>query len=211
METRKITIISTKNQSKKVIMSSATTLAELKEDLRQHDIDFTDMTFFEGTSKVELKTDNSVLPHDVPWKGTTTNELVFMLTNTNKKIASGADRSAVYSTIKSMGLAGICKDTYGKNFTQCTTAQLEELINKYDAIKEVSLKPVENSNEVVDINARMALAKVVNILGEQLYLTENERESILSYINVEEELPEYAESNSSYTDDEINAMFSEMI
>lgn len=89
METRKITIVSTKDQTKKVIMSSATTLAELKADLRANGIDYEGMTFFEGTSKVELKNNASVLPHDVPWKGTTTNELVFMLTNTNKKIRSG--------------------------------------------------------------------------------------------------------------------------
>lgn len=55
METRKITIVSTKSQSKKVIMSSATTLAELKSDLRQNGIDYEGMSFFEGTSKVELK------------------------------------------------------------------------------------------------------------------------------------------------------------
>ena len=89
MENRKITVVSTKDQSKKVIMSSATTLAELKSDLRQNGIDYEGMTFFEGTSKTELKHDTSVLPHDVPWKGTITNELVFMLTNTNKKIKSG--------------------------------------------------------------------------------------------------------------------------
>ena len=84
MEARKITIVQTKNQKKSVIMSAATTLAELKRDLRDNGIDYVGMTFFEGTSKVELKTDDAVLPHDVPYKGTITNELVFMLTNTNK-------------------------------------------------------------------------------------------------------------------------------
>ena len=89
MEARKITVVSTRNQKKSVIMSAATTLAELKADLRQNGIDYEGMTFYEGTSKIELKDDNSVLPHDVPYKGQTTNELVFMLTNTNKKIKSG--------------------------------------------------------------------------------------------------------------------------
>ena len=89
MQERKITVVSTRNQKKSVIMSAATTLAELKADLRQNGIDYTGMTFYEGTSKVELKDDASVLPHDVPYKGQTTNELVFMLTNTNKKIRSG--------------------------------------------------------------------------------------------------------------------------
>lgn len=89
MESRKITIVETKNQRKSTIMSAATTLAELKNDLRANGIDYSGMTFFEGISKVELKNDASVLPHDVPYKGTITNELVFMLTSTNKKIRSG--------------------------------------------------------------------------------------------------------------------------
>ena len=101
MDARKITVVQTKNQKKSVIMSAATTLAELKSDLRANGIDYDGMTFFEGTSKVELKNDASVLPHDVPYKGTVTNELVFMLTNTNKKIRSGAaimSRAEAYST-----------------------------------------------------------------------------------------------------------------
>ena len=102
MQSRKITVVQTKNQKKSVIMSAATTLAELKNDLRANGIDYDGMTFFEGTSKIELKNDASVLPHDVPYKGTVTNELVFMLTNTNKKIRSGAatmSRAEAYSTI----------------------------------------------------------------------------------------------------------------
>ena len=55
MEARRITVVSTKNQTKKVIMSSAETLAELKADLRQNGIDYSGMTFYEGLSKTELK------------------------------------------------------------------------------------------------------------------------------------------------------------
>ena len=69
MEARKITVVSTRNQKKSVIMSAATTLAELKADLRQNGIDYDGMTFYEGTSRVELKDDASALPHDVPYKG----------------------------------------------------------------------------------------------------------------------------------------------
>ena len=57
MEARKITVVQTKNQKKSVIMSAATTLGELKADLRSNGIDYDGMTFFEGTSKTELKTD----------------------------------------------------------------------------------------------------------------------------------------------------------
>lgn len=144
MDVRKITVVQTKNQKKSVIMSAATTLAELKSDLRANGIDYEDMTFFEGTSKVELKDDASVLPHDVPWKGTTTNELVFMLTNTNKKIRSGAvamSRAEAYNAIKSMGLQDACVKKFGKNFTMCKTADLIALVQSNGASKPAPAAP----------------------------------------------------------------------
>lgn len=144
MEARKITVVQTKNQKKSVIMSAATTLAELKSDLRANGIDYDGMTFFEGTSKVELKNDASVLPHDVPYKGTVTNELVFMLTNTNKKIRSGAatmSRAEVYSAIKSMGLQDACVKKFGKNFTMCKTTDLIALVQSNGAAKPAPVAP----------------------------------------------------------------------
>lgn len=144
MEARKITVVQTKNQKKSVIMSAATTLAELKSDLRANGIDYDGMTFFEGTSKVELKNDASVLPHDVPYKGTVTNELVFMLTNTNKKIRSGAtnmSRMEAYNAIKSMGLQNACVKKFGKNFTMCKTADLIALIQSNGAAKPAPAAP----------------------------------------------------------------------
>lgn len=144
MDVRKITVVQTKNQKKSVIMSAATTLAELKSDLRANGIDCGGMTFFEGTSKVELKNDASVLPHDVPWKGTTTNELVFMLTNTNKKIRSGAvamSRAEAYNAIKSMGLQDACVKKFGKNFTMCKTADLIALVQSNGASKPAPAAP----------------------------------------------------------------------
>ena len=145
METRKITVVQTKNQKKSVIMSAATTLAELKSDLKANGIDYVGMTFFEGTSKVELKNDASVLPHDVPYKGTVTNELVFMLTNTNKKIRSGGattmSRAEAYSAIKSMGLQDACVKKFGKNFTMCKTIDLITLVQSNGAAKPAPVAP----------------------------------------------------------------------
>lgn len=130
METRKITVVSTKNQRKSVINSAATTLGQLKSDLNAAGIDYSEMTFYEGTAKVELKTDESVLPSNVPYKGQVTNELVIMLTNTNKKIRSGADlsRTEAYAKIKELGLQSVCIAAYGKNFTMCKTTELNNLI-----------------------------------------------------------------------------------
>lgn len=136
MEPRKITIIQTREQKKSVIMSEATTLEELKRDLRLNNIDYTDMAFYEGVSKIELKSDDSILPQNVPYKGIITNELVFMLTNTNKKIKSGMamctsmTRSEAYTKIKQMNLQKKCVEKYGKNYTQCKTEDLVKIIKE---------------------------------------------------------------------------------
>lgn len=228
MEARKITVVQTKNQKKSVIMSAATTLAELKNDLRANGIDYSGMTFFEGTSKVELKNDASVLPHDVPYKGTITNELVFMLTNTNKKIRSGAvamSRTEAYSAIKSMGLQDACVKKFGKNFTMCKTADLIALIQSNSASKPAPVNtpeasapvaPMNNGGECVDTVARAAISKLVEILENNGTIEDCEKEEVLDILGgavavsaapSEEYKPKSA---SPYSDDEIDDMFEGM-
>ena len=214
MESRKITIVQTKNQRKSVIMSAATTLAELKSDLRANNIDYNGMTFFEGTSKVELKNDASVLPHDVPYKGTVTNELVFMLTNTNKKIRSGAtnmSRMEAYNAIKSMGLQDACVKKFGKNFTMCKTADLIALVQSNSTSKPASktktkaetkkeekveapvntpevsapVAPASNGSEYVDTIARAAISKLVEILMGNGTIGYHEEEEVLGILGGE--------------------------
>lgn len=211
MEARKITVVSTKNQKKSVIMSAATTLAELKADLRQNNIDYDGMTFYEGTSKTELKTDASVLPHDVPYKGTTTNELVFMLTNTNKKIRSGAmSRAEAYAAIKANNLQAECVKKFGKNFTMCKTADLISLVEKAgkkaapaSAPKAKAEKPAptpvkedkveetpicadaptpEAPTEVVDTKARAAISRLAEMLYDNDSIESDEKDEILDIL-----------------------------
>ena len=139
MEARKILFVMNSSSSQQSIMSEAETLGALKADMRAAGINYDNMTFFEGRTRTELKDDASVLPTNVPVaaKGTTpastTNDLVFMLTTANKKIKSGAvdskDRRPIaYAQIKQLGLQDACKAKYGKNFTQCSTPDLEALI-----------------------------------------------------------------------------------
>lgn len=236
MEARKITVVQTKNQKKSVIMSAATTLAELKSDLRANGIDYDGMTFFEGTSKVELKNDASVLPHDVPYKGTITNELVFMLTNTNKKIRSGAvamSRTEAYSAIKSMGLQDACVKKFGKNFTMCKTADLIALVQSNSAAKptpaapkaeakkeetpvNTPVAPASNGGECVDIVARAAISRLVEILEENGTIEDYEKEEVIGILGGKAELNEAPsrecepELAPSYSDDEIDDMFAGM-
>ena len=232
MEARKITVVQTKNQKKSVIISAATTLAELKSDLRANGIDYDGMTFFEGTSKVELKNDASVLPHDVPYKGTITNELVFMLTNTNKKIRSGAttmSRAEAYSAIKSMGLQDACVKKFGKNFTMCKTADLIALVQSNGALKPAPATPkaeakvegkveapASHDGECVDTVARAAISKLVEILENNGTIEEYEKEEVLGILGSEVAVSaapseEYKpKSASPYSDDEIDDMFAGM-
>ena len=227
MEARKITIVSTKTQKKSVIMSGAETLGELKNDLRNAGIDFEDMTFYEGTSKTELKTNESVLPKDVPYTNRTTgetintNELVFMLTNTNKKIRSGAmTRKEAYDVIRKQGLQVACLKEYGKNFTVCSTNALIALIEA-NTPKKRSVKKTSKSKEkvapietlkVVDVQAREAIRTLANILNNNGDLYNDEVEAVLRNLN--SDLTPVAQENynpdsaSPYSDNEIDAMFS---
>jgi hypothetical protein len=215
MEARKITVVQTKNQKKSVIMSAATTLAELKSDLRANGIDYGGMTFFEGTSKVELKNDASVLPHDVPYKGIVTNELVFMLTNTNKKIRSGAmSRMEAYAEIKRRGLQDACLKKFGKNFTMCKTADLIALVQSNGASKPAPVAPASNGGECVDTVARAAISKLVEILEDNGTIEYYEKDEVLDILGGAVEVAPSEEykpkSASPYSDDEINDMFEGM-
>lgn len=215
MEARKITVVQTKNQKKSVIMSTATTLAELKSDLRANGIDYDGMTFFEGTSKVELKNDASVLPHDVPYKGIVTNELVFMLTNTNKKIRSGAmSRMETYAEIKRRGLQDACLKKFGKNFTICKTADLIALVQSNGASKPAPVAPASNGGECVDTVARAAISKLVKILEDNGTIEYYEKDEVLDILGGAVEVAPSEEykpkSASPYSDDEINDMFEGM-
>ena len=225
MEARKITIVSTRNQKKSVIMSAATTLAELKADLRQNGIDYDGMTFYEGTSKVELRDDASVLPHDVPYKGQLTNELVFMLTNTNKKIRSGAamSRADAYAAIKAKGLQEECVKRFGKNFTMCKTADLVALVNEKSASKPAPSTPAKKEKvaetkkeeakeqavtaEYVDTKARAALSRLLTILTDNGALGDDEAEEIEDILGGDASEDYGPSSASSYSDDEIDRMF----
>lgn len=132
MEARKVTIINSKTQSQKVIQDSkATTLGELKKEMRERGIDYTGMTFFEGHMRAELKDDAAPLPANIPYKGQVVNDLTFMLTAPEKKVRSGAmSRAEAYAEIKKRHLQSVCVDKFGKNFTQCSTADLISLFEK---------------------------------------------------------------------------------
>ena len=196
MEARNITIVSTQNQNKYVVNTDATTLGELKAALRQQGIGYDGMTFYEGLSHTELLTDESVLPHDVPYKGDTTNELVFMLTVPNKKIRSGAvpeARQALYDTIKELGIEGVCITVYGRNFTQCKNSELMAIIEEAEAARE-GTEPEGNVAKALDL--------LVSILEDDLTISNAQAEQVRAALT-----GEVAEPKAPYSDEELSDMF----
>lgn len=144
---REILIANTKTQKRSKITSSAMTLGELKADLRAKGIDYTDMTFTEGISKTQLLDDATQLPQNVMYKGQPTNNLVILLTNTKKKIASGAiNRKEAYTLIKEAGLQEAVKTKFGKNFTQVSTEDLIHTLME-NGVKIYDTTPKEVSKE----------------------------------------------------------------
>lgn len=134
---RKVTIINNKTQSQKVIQAStATTLGELKREMREAGIEYEGMTFFEGHLRAELKDDASILPTNIPYKGQVVNDLTFLLTAPEKKIKSGAmSRAEAYNAIKARGLQDECVKRFGKNFTMCKTQDLIDLLKEEKVVE----------------------------------------------------------------------------
>ena len=176
METRKVTIINSKTQSQKVIQDSkATTLGELKQEMRERGIDYAGMTFFEGHMRAELKDDAAPLPTNIPYKGQVVNDLTFMLTTPEKKVKSGAmSRAEAYAEIKKRGLQSACVDEFGKNFTQCSTVDLISLIKK----NSTKVAPAPKAEKPIEVEAPVApeapitegnTSKALAILTEALY------------------------------------------
>lgn len=185
MEFRKVTIINNKTQSQKVIQASAaTTLGELKREMREAGIEYEGMTFFEGHLRAELKDDASILPTNIPYKGQVVNDLTFLLTAPEKKIKSGAmSRAEAYNAIKARGLQDECVKRFGKNFTMCKTQDLidllgegapvkeekKETVKEKPAKKEVAKEPVKEEKPEVTATSEGNPAGALEILLEDLY------------------------------------------
>lgn len=151
METRKIIVINSKTQSQKVIENStATTLGELKAEMRQLGIDYNGMAFMEGHIRAELKDDASILPTNIPYKGQVVNDLTFLLTAPEKKIKSGAmSRAELIAEAKRLG--------FPSNPTQAKSSVLQDFIEgktmkAAPVKKEKELKKVEKSEKSAGVD-----------------------------------------------------------
>ena len=212
---RKITVLVESTQSKHVLQSNATTLGELKDELRDKNISFNpDDVFKEGLSKTVLTTDESILPSNIPWRGEVTNDLIFMITAPQKKIKSGVmTRLEVYAEVKRLNLQDTISKKMGKNFTQCSTATLLTFIDEASknscetktpapVAKEKKVKS-NPTPEVVESVTFCALKELIAMMVNEGVLSEANANNILGVASGRPALP--IEKEESY--DELAVQF----
>ena len=163
MEQRKIIIVDSSSNRKVTVNTDATTFGELKRAARAAGINYEGKDWLEGLTKTSPVSDDSLLPVNVNYKGTVTNNLVYMLTNTNKRIRSGMNRQEAYAEIKKLGLADGVKKKFGRNFTQVGTNDLIDFINKNG--KKGTSAPA-NKSKVEDLRKEMEAPKAATTTGE---------------------------------------------
>ena len=158
MEKRKITIVDSQTNSKVEVMTDATTFGELKAAVKNAGINIEDKDWLEGITKTSPRSDESVLPtnvHYVPKRGENagreivTNNLVYMLTNVEKKIKSGVDRKEVYTMIKELNFQDAIKEHFGRNYTQVSTENLISFLEATKSKKSAPKKEVKPKSSAV--------------------------------------------------------------
>lgn len=216
---RKVTVLVESTQSKVVFESNATTLGELKNELRERQVRYdSDCVFKEAASKTILTSDESILPSNIPWKGQVTNDLVFMITAPQKKIRSGAmDRKEAYARVKELGLQGRIQELEGKNFTQCSTAILISYIENEEkkAVKKTPKhtpapiakeKVVKADAYTMPASGKEMMSNLRNLLDEMVskgVLMQHDADNIWGVANGQPALP--VEREQSY--DELAEQF----
>ena len=150
---RNITVYEKEAQKKTVFENvDVNTLADIKTLLDNKHINYYNMEFLEGVSKVRLMVDDSVLPSNIPYKGSVTNDLVILMTLKNEKISSGAQtRQDLYDFIKSNHLEEAIKEEFGKNFTNVSTLDLINFAADHACVKEEPEKSLtEKAKEIIE-------------------------------------------------------------
>lgn len=211
---RTVTVYDQNTQEKTVIENVvANTLGELKEILRANHINLTDMDIREGISRVDLKSDSAVLPHDTPYKGSTTNDLMILLTKTNKKVSSGAmGRSEAVQFIKDNNLQDEIRETFKKNWTNVSTAELVAFVEKKgEKPCEKPCEKAEAPKEECNYGSALveAFKTLVDILYEEDLLDSDQKAEVLRALKSESKAFAAKEDNG-FSDDEIYSALRDM-
>lgn len=218
MEQRKITIANTSDQTKKVVMTNATTLGELKAALDEANINYQGLDFIEALTKTHMRSDDSVLPHDVPWNHTTTNELVFLLTVPNHKIKSGT-RNDVYDMIENCDdselLQAAIYNHFNRAYTMVTTPDLEDFVHDWNNLHN-SAADDESQHLTVDERISVLEKKVaclyegmmetIDVLRDECIDTSEIESAIAKNVAPEDKTVYSAGMSAAQIDDLVNSV-----
>lgn len=149
---RKIIIVDSASNKQVTISTDAEKFGDLKAAVCAAGISIEGKDWLEGLTKTQPVSDDSVLPSNVNYKGKVTNDLVYMLTNTNKRTKSGAmSRADAYAAIKKNNWGTDVKAKFGKNYTNCTTDQLVGFVSEKQTANTSVNTPVECEHTVKNV------------------------------------------------------------
>lgn len=167
---RQITIYESALNGKITVLNDVecSTLGELKELLRQKDINYTGMEFIEGVTNTKLLSDESRLPENIPFKGKVTNNVFINILKKESKISSGID----YESLSRKDLLAIAKEyaqdileEFGKNFTQVKSIDLIHFLEDEDIENEEKCDCDHNDLEYEEIPLVEAVVTMIHTLG----------------------------------------------
>lgn len=170
---RQVTIYESALNGKITVLNDVevSTLGELKELLRQKDINYSGMDFIEGVTNTKLLNDDSRIPENIPFKGKVTNNVFINILKKESKISSGLD----YESMSRKELLAIAKeyaqdilDAFGKNFTQVKSIDLIHFLEENEAEEDNDECNEEEENECsdyVEIPLVEAVVTMINTLG----------------------------------------------
>lgn len=198
---RKIIVIDAATSKRVILNTDAKTRGELSTLVKNAGVDVAGKDWLESLTKTTLTDDSSLLPTEAEYRGEKTNNLVFVLSNSNKKITLGVDRSELYDKVKKLNLQNTVKEITGRNFTQATNAALIDIIedaelalenfNTSDNTETMSLQEKYNSlcfavasllvslEDCITNDVNNAAARILSNKGGY-ELTDNDIDDILS-------------------------------
>lgn len=198
---RQITIYESAKNGKITVFNDVEceTLGDLKTLLRSKGIDYNGKEFVEGVTNTKLIADDSRIPTNIPFKGSTTNDVFINILNKDTKVKSGVD----YSELSRADLLRAAKPhaveieaSLGVNYTRAKSADIVAFLNKKNAapvqkaeeatVAETSKE--EKGNCGVEKKLEM-LKKAVLLVAEMSECTEDVEKALEGWDDEENDSP----------------------
>lgn len=147
----------------KVIKSSAVTVADLKREIEQVGLSCDNLSLVEAISKTKLTSDDQQLPVSVlKADGTTTTDIIIVVTNTEKQIKSGMTRSELYAEFCNNEEArSKCVEKYGRGYSSVSSSDLEGILAEMRNNTPVNTASISVLDEINKSNCISSLCEVI--------------------------------------------------